>query len=136
VGPHWDINSRPFATAEGGDPAAALSKALDTYAEMNNYLTTLATGMLAGLGLFLTSRPKQRYAARDFWPAAVSAFSVCVSLYWGYISSQNIEWAIENSVGSLDLDKMQWPRLLQCFTMLTGVIFFADFVRRDVTRVD
>lgn len=128
------INLKPFVVAQGGDPAAALSKALDAYAAMNNLLTTLSTGLLAGLGLFLTSRPKQRYDARELWPAAISALCVCVSLYWGYISSQNVEWAIENSIGSLDLDKIQLPRQLQCFAMLLGVVFFADFVRRDVVK--
>jgi hypothetical protein len=129
------INSRPYVLAQGGDPATALSSALDAYAAMNNLLTTLSTGLLAGLGLFLTSRPKQHYAAREFWPAAMSGVCVCVSLYWAYISSQNVEWAIENSVGTLDLDKIQWPRQLQCLAMLLGVVFFADFVRRDLTKV-
>jgi len=130
------INSRPYALGQGGDPATALSNALNAYAAMTNLLTTLATGLLAGLGLFLTSRPKQHYAPQEFWPAAMSAVCVCVSLYWAYISSQNVEWAIENSVGSLDLDKIQWPRQLQCLSMLLGVIFFADFVRRDLTKVN
>jgi hypothetical protein len=61
---------------------------------------------------------------------------VCVSLYWAYVSSQNVEWAIENSVGTLDLDKIQMPRQLQCLAMLLGVVFFADFVRRDLTKVN
>jgi hypothetical protein len=70
------------------------------------------------------------------WPAAISAVCVCVSLYWGYISSQNVEWAIETIGENLGLDQIQLPRQLQCFTMLLGVVFFADFVRRDLTRVD
>jgi hypothetical protein len=130
------INSQPYVIAQGGDPAMALSRALDAYAAMNNLLTTLATGLLAGLGLFLTSRPKRHYAPREFWPAAMSAVCVCVSLYWAYVSSQNVEWAIENSVGTLDLDKIQMPRQLQCLAMLLGVVFFADFVRRDLTKVN
>ena len=130
------INSRPFVVAQATDQEEALSKSLDAYTAMNNLLTTLATGLLAGLGLFLTSRPKRRYPARDLWPAAISAVCVCVSLYWGYISSQNVEWAIETIGEILGLDQIQLPRQLQCFTMLLGVVFFADFVRRDLTRVD
>jgi hypothetical protein len=130
------INSRPYVLGQGGDPAAALNSALGAYAAMNNLLTTLSTGLLAGLGLFLTGRPKQHYSPREFWPAAMSGVCVCVSLYWAYISSQNIEWAIENSVGTLDVDKIQWPRQLQCLAMLLGVVFFADFVRRDLTKVN
>jgi hypothetical protein len=130
------INSRPYVLAQGGDPTTALSSALNAYAAMNNLLTTLSTGMLAGLGLFLTGKPKRQYAPGEIWPAAMSAVCVCVSLYWAYISSQNVEWAIENSVGTLDLDKIQLPRQLQCLSILLGVIFFADFVRRDLTKVD
>jgi hypothetical protein len=132
------IYSRPFVVgvAQSGDPAAALGKALDAYAALGNYLTTLSTGLLAALGLFLTSRSKQRFAVREFWPAAVSGVFVCISLYWGYISSQNVEWAIENSIGSLGLESIQLPRQLQCLTILLGVVFFADFLRRDLTRGD
>jgi uncharacterized membrane protein len=129
------INSRPFVIAQATDPTA-LSKAQDAYAAVNNLLITLATGLLAGLGLFVTSRGKRRYSLRQFWPAIVSAVCVCASLYWGYISSQNVEWAIESSIGTLDCAMIQMPRQLQFLSMALGVLFFADFVRRDLTRVD
>jgi hypothetical protein len=129
------INSRPFVIAQATDPTA-LSKAQDAYAAVNNLLITLATGLLAGLGLFVTSRGKQRYSLRQFWPAIVSAVCVCSSLYWGYISSQNVEWAIESSIGTLDCAMIQMPRQMQFLSMALGVLFFADFVRRDLTRVD
>jgi hypothetical protein len=118
------------------DDAAALSKAEDAYAAVGNLLTTLATGLLAALGLFLTSAQKQRDLAGELWPAALSALCVCLSIYFGYISSQNVGWAIEYSIPTLDLPKIQWPRELQFYALLLGVFFFADFVRRDRTKVD
>jgi hypothetical protein len=132
------IDSSPFVLVPGPDPLGALSKSLDAYTAMNSLLTTLSTGLLAGLGLFLTGSPKKRYPMRDFWPAALSAVCVCDSLYWGYISSQNVEWAIENVNENLNLglDLIQRPRELQCLMMLLGVVFFADFVRRDSIKVD
>jgi hypothetical protein len=130
------VNTRPFVVAQAPDQNTALSKSLDAYMAMNNLLTTLTTGLLAGLGLFLTGRPKKNYPVGDLWPAALCAVCACVSLYWGYVSSQNVEWAIETIGENLGLDQIQLPRQLQCFTMLLSVIFFADFVRRDLTKVD
>jgi len=129
------INSKPFFVAPAGDQTA-LSRALDSYAAVGNLLTTLATGLLAAMGWLITIKPKQRSPARGLWPAAAGAVCACLSVYFGYISSQNAQWAIENSIGTLDIDKMQWPRQLQFLTLLLGVFFFADFVRRDWTKVD
>jgi hypothetical protein len=128
------INNLPYVL--GPTDEKALSKAWDAYAAVNTLLTTLGTGLLAGLGLFLTSKPRQHHPMRELWPAVVSALCVCLSLYWGYISSQNLEWAIEYSVGTLDLYKIQVPRELQFLMILLGVVFFADFVRRDRTTVN
>jgi hypothetical protein len=129
------IDNLPYSVAAPDDPAA-LSKAQDAYASVGNLLTSLATGLLAALGLFLTSAPKQRNPARELWPATLSALCVCLSVYFGYISSQNVGWAIEYSIPTLDLPKIQWPRELQVYAILLGVFFFADFVRRDWTKGD
>jgi len=129
------INSRPYFVAAAGDQSA-LSKALDSYAGVGNLLTTLATGLLAAMGWLLTSRPKKSSPERGLWPATAGAVCACLSIYFGYISSQNAQWAIENSIPTLDIDKMQWPRQLQFLALLLGVFFFADFVRRDWTKVD
>ncbi|HUK16051.1 MAG TPA: hypothetical protein VLW65_06530 [Bryobacteraceae bacterium] len=129
------INNKAYTIPPPDDPAA-LSKAEDAYAAVGNLLTTLATGLLAALGLFLTSTPKQRDRERELWPATLSALCVCLSVYFGYISSQNVGWAIEYSIPTLDLPKIQWPRELQFYAILLGVFFFADFVRRDRTKVD
>lgn len=129
------INEKPYFLPSVTDPAA-LSKAQDAYAAVNNLLTTLSTGLLAALGLFLTSRPKKRYPSRDVWLAVTSAVCVCISLYWGYVSAQNVEWAIESSISTLDIAKIQWPRQLQFYAMVLGVFFFADFLRRDLSKVE
>ena len=129
------INSRPYVVIPAGD-STALGKAVDTYSAVGNLLTTLATGLLAAIGWFFTSRPKKRYFVRELWPAIAGALCACLSIYFGYISSQNVQWAIENSFGTLDLPKLQLPRQLQFFGLLLSVFLFADFVRRDWTKVD
>lgn len=129
------INGLPYILPLSSDPVA-LGKAQDAYAAVNNLLTTLATGLLAALGLFLTSRPKRHEPAREVWLAVISAVCVCISLYWGFISAQNVEWAIEGSIPTLEVPKIQWPRQLQFYSMVLGVFFFADFLRRDLTKAD
>ena len=127
------IDNLPYSVPPPDDPAA-LSKAQDAYASVGNLLTSLATGLLAALGLFLTSTPKHRTPERELWPASLSALCVGLSVYFGYVSSQNVGWAIEYSIPTLDLPKIQWPRELQVYAILLGVFFFADFVRRDWTQ--
>lgn len=129
------INGATYASVTA-DNLAAFEKSVDTYEAVDNLLTTLATGLLAALGFLLTSRPTQRYAGQAFWPAAASALCACVSLYWGYISSQNVEWAIERQAGTLDIVTLQWPRQLQFVSMLLGVIFLADLVRRTLVKMN
>jgi hypothetical protein len=59
-----------------------------------------------------------------------------LSIIFGYVGSENLEWALEYSVGTLELPKLQLPRWFQFYTLLLSVFFFADFVRRDWTKVD
>ena len=68
------IDSKPDVLAPVTD-TAAWSKALDTYAATGNLLITLATGVLAGIGWFFTSKPKKQYSARDIWPAIVEPYA-------------------------------------------------------------
>jgi hypothetical protein len=133
------VNTRPLPEEVSvWDPSSseAVSKAYDAYAAVNNLLITLATGLLAALGLFFTSSQKRRTITQSLWSASASALFVCVSLYWGYVSSQNVEWAIEYSVPTLGIPKLQWPRILQCSSILLGVFFFAVFLLRDFVKVD
>lgn len=122
------------ALRKAANDAAALSKAQDAYAALGNLLTTLATGLLASLGVFFTRTKND--SARVLWPAVLSALSVCISVYFGYISSQNIAWAIESQIPTINLPKLQVPRQLQFFSLVAGVFFYAEFLRRDRTRVD
>ncbi|HTB15386.1 MAG TPA: hypothetical protein VK752_27640 [Bryobacteraceae bacterium] len=131
------INGLPFTfTAWDPEAAAGLSKAFDAYSAVTNLFTTLGTGLLTAMGLFLTSNRKQRYDGGPLWLAFASALCVCVSIYWGYISSQNVEWAIEGGYPSLDIPKLQWPKRMQGCSILAGVFFFAIFLILDFTKED
>lgn len=129
------VDTRRYFVGTPADPEA-LAKAADIYAGMVTLLTTLATGLLAGMGWFFTKRPKRGDAERDLWPAISGASCACLSIVFGYVGSENLEWAIEYSVGTLDLPKLQWPKWFQFYTLLLSVFFFVDFVRRNWTKVD
>src|SRR6516164_10212417 len=70
------INSRNttffFAEPSADLAAAALNKAWDAYAATGSLLTGLATTLLTGLGLLLTTAPKRHNRPRELWPAKVS----------------------------------------------------------------
>jgi hypothetical protein len=134
------INTRPYffepMDEAAGSHAAALSKAQDAYAAVSNLLTTLATGLLASLGIFFTRMTNRRDLARVLWPAVLSALCVCLSVYFGYISSQNVGWAIEFQIPTMNVPKLQVPRQLQFFSLVAGVYLYAEFLRRNRSTVD
>ena len=130
------LNTRPYVVPVAAVPVTdALSKAQDAHAAVGNLLTTLATGLFAAFGVFLTRTPKHRLSTGQVWLAGLSVFFIFLSLYFGFIGSQNLIWAIEYSVG-LELAKLQWPRQLQFYSLIVAVFLFADFVRRDLRASD
>jgi hypothetical protein len=129
------LNARPYIVETVTDPAA-LSKAQDAHAAVGNLLTTLATGLFAGFGAYLTRIPKLRLSAGQRWRASLSILFIILSLYFGYIASQNLVWAVESSIGTLHHPKLQWPRGLQFYSIILGVLFFADFAWRDLMARD
>ncbi|MFY9728851.1 MAG: hypothetical protein WB579_25535 [Bryobacteraceae bacterium] len=128
------VNDRPYPTAPESPPE--LDKAVDAYEGINNLLITLGTGLLGAMGFLLTSKPKQHYSLREMWPAILSAVCVGLSLYFGYVSYQNVEFVLLNSVGTLDTDLVQWPKAAHFYTLLAGVFFFADFMMQDLGKAD
>ncbi|MGB9459179.1 MAG: hypothetical protein ABSB23_07085 [Bryobacteraceae bacterium] len=128
------VNTRPYPVAPDSEPE--LDKAVDAYEGINNLLITLGTGLLGAMGFLLTTKPRQHYRLREMWPAVLSAVCVGLSLYFGYVSYQNVEFVLLNSVGTLDIDLVQWPKAAHFYTLLAGVFFFADFVMQDLGKGD
>jgi hypothetical protein len=123
------VNTHPYA-AGTPDNEGSFEKAVDAYQNVNSLLTTLATGLLAALGFLLINRPGRPFSAWDFWWAATSALCACVSLYWGYVSSQNVQVALEFQSLTLDLPTLQFPRQFQFYSVVLGVICLAHFAMR------
>jgi hypothetical protein len=133
---YW-INYHSDFASPTNDTSDAFGKAIEAYQTAISMLTTLATGLLAALGFILINRPIQRYARLEFLWAAGSALCACVSLYWGYESSQNIVSAIEGP-GPLTVEMpiLQHPREFQFYSMLLGVILVAHFMIRTLIKVN
>jgi hypothetical protein len=114
------------------------SKALDVYADEANNLTSLATGVLAGLGWFFTRTSNQSYKAREVWPALATAVCACLSVFFGFVLSQNLAFAHEFSVDPYDGAQLglSLPRYFQFYGLLLSVFFFAELVRRNWRRVE
>jgi len=128
------VNSRPYPTAPESQPE--LDKAVDAYEGINNLLITLGTGLLGAMGFLFINKPRRTYRFRDTWPAILSAIFVGLSLYFGYVSYQNVEFVLLNSVGTLDIELVQWPKAAHFYTLLAGVFFFADFVMQDMSNAN
>jgi hypothetical protein len=129
------INTEKYASITPDDPGSFV-QAMDAYQQVINLLTTLATGLLAALGFLLINRPGQQYSAWDFWWAATSALFACVSLYWGYVSSQNVQVALEAQSLTLDIPILQRPRQLQFSSMVLGVVCVAHFAMKTLIKME
>ena len=115
--------------------SAGVERAMEAYQTSTNILVTLATGLIGGLGFLIANRSTERYALRIFWPAAVSALCACDSLYWGYLSEQDLEWAMEVQLPTLGVTILHVTRQIEAGSLLLGVVFFADFVRLNMIGV-
>ena len=118
------------------NPAPELDQAVEAYENLNNLLITLGTGMLGAMGFLLTSKPKDHYSPRILWAAGSSAACVGVSMYFGYLSYQNLQFVLTYSVGTLNTGLVEWPKAFHFYTLLGGAFFFADFVAQHLSKAD
>jgi hypothetical protein len=132
------INQYPYSFAPertAVEKKAAQSEALDSYKDIGNLLITLATGILAGIGWFLVNRPKRRCATFEFLMALAVMFFACLSIYCGYLGSQNLTFCIDQSL-PVGVAVLQMPRRFQLVGLLLSVFFFAIFLGWDLTEAE
>ena len=129
------LGSMPFA-APLPDQQTILElqkKQIDTWSEMNKLLVALATATIGAVGGFLVHRDKDaRLTPRQRRRAALSWFWCAASLYFGYLSYQQIAWML--GIGFFDAHnpRLWWPARAQFWTFLAAVVLFADFVYSSV----
>jgi hypothetical protein len=105
--------------------------AVQAAADTTSLLTTLATALLAALGLLLTNRNENRPKLRHRWSALLTAASAGISLYYGYVKHLYLLTMINSSC--FDPHKFSFVRAnyLQFYPLLVGFFFLADFVFHD-----
>ena len=129
------LGSMPFTAAMPGpqEMIEFQKKQIETWAEMNKLLIAMATATIGAVGAFLVNRDKaatltalqrRRAAASWLWSAA--------SLYFGYLSYQQVTWML--GVGFFDShnSRLWWPSRAQFWSFLISVVIFADFVYGSV----
>lgn len=109
-----------------GDLSAIQAKQIDIYVQVTQQLFTLATLMLAGVGLFSPQKHEKLLHARS-WPLVVVAVLTSLSMYIGYLSLNATVWMLSKPFFNLQTPYLHSLRLLQFWTFAISVLFFAWF---------
>lgn len=104
-------------------------KQLDTWAEMNKLLITLATLTIGAIGGFMVHRDKaSALPARAMRRAAASWIFCALSIYFGYLSYHEAAWLLSLGAFNSYYPRLWWPAHAQFWAFLISVLLFADFV--------
>jgi hypothetical protein len=109
-----------------GDLSAIQAKQVDIYVQVTQQLFTLATLMLAGVGLFNPQRQAKSPQDRS-WPLVIVAAFTALSMYFGYLSLNATVWMLSRQFFNLQSPYLHSLRLLQFLTFAISVFFFAWF---------
>ncbi len=122
----WRLSHLSFAERVlGSDLTAIQAKQVDIYVQVTQQLFTLATLMLAGVGLF-TSEREQRIRG-PLWPPVLVAIFTAFSMYFGYLSLNATVWMLSKDFLNFETPVLHYLRLAQFWTFGASVILFAWF---------
>jgi hypothetical protein len=125
------LGSTPFVEAM---PSQELStefqkKQIETWAEMNKLLIELATLVVGAISGFVVHRDKKApLPAAQRRKVTVSWILCGASLYFGYLSYQQVTWMLSLGFFNAHHPRLWWPMQGQFWTFLFSVIVFADFI--------
>lgn len=111
-------------------------KQLDAFLNMNSLLTTLGTALLGAVG-FLMVRGRKTSSPTHLWAGFGSAICAMLSLYFGYQAYQDILYMFQ--YGTFDLltnTVIEQDRHAHFYTLLLGVVLFADFAFHELSQED
>jgi hypothetical protein len=123
-----------FFSSSSGAPSQWQQMGVQAVSETNSLLTTLATGLLAALGLLLNNPGRNRAKPRHLWSAFLCAVGAGLSLYFGYVSHLHLLWMIKNDTFDPYSIVYILPSHFQFYTLLAGAFFFADFAVHDLNE--
>lgn len=109
---------------------------IGAYLEINRLLTTLGTTLLGAVFYLLFSGGKTLAWKRRKWAAMLGTIFVAVSIFFGYVAYLFIISILQNGNCDISRSYPHWAQQAHFYTFLLGVVFFADFTYRNLTRED
>lgn len=132
------VDDMPFHVPVDKELILELQKRqLDTWAEMNKLLITLATATAGAVGGFMLNRDKASPLSREQRRRAGASWMFCaLSLYFGYLSYHEAMWMLRFGVFDSFNPRVWWPARAQFWTFLVSIIIFADFIYGSIRDKD
>jgi hypothetical protein len=114
------------------DPTGWQKLGIQADSDRTNLLTTLATGLLGGLGLLLFNRGSERPKPRYLWSAILSALGAGVSLFFGFVAHTFLAAMLDAEY--FDAHGSGRPIVVQFGALMGGAFFLAYFAFHDLTE--
>lgn len=107
------------------------TKQLDIFLEINKLLTTLASAAIAATAGFFTGK-------RAANTKRLTAVWVCfgLSLYAGFVTSQQVVWMLDKRFFNLYYPGIVWPSRIQFWGFLIGMLLLAEVVHHSIREKD
>lgn len=123
------LSSFKFAAAITDNSAEFQKKQVDSFMEMNKLLITLATLSIGGITAFVVQRDKALKLSPPQLRRVIASWTLCAaSLYFGYLSYQQVTWELYWGFFDPYNSHLWWPARAQFWTFLSSVVVFADFI--------
>lgn len=123
------LSSFKFAAAITDNSAEFQRKQVDSFMEVNKLLITLATLSIGGITGFVLQRDKALKLSQPQLRRVIASWTLCAaSLYFGYLSYQQVTWELYWGFFDPYNSHLWWPARAQFWTFLSSVVVFADFI--------
>lgn len=123
------LSSFKFAAAITDNSAEFQKKQVDSFMEVNKLLITLATISIGGITGFVLQRDKALKLSQPQLRRVIASWTLCAaSLYFGYLSYQQVTWELYWGFFDPYNSHLWWPARAQFWTFLSSVVVFADFI--------
>jgi hypothetical protein len=123
------LSSFKFAEGLTDNAAEYQRKQVDSFMEVNKLLITLATVSIGGITGFVLQRDKALKLSQPQLRRVIASWALCAaSLYFGYLSYQQVTWELYWGFFDPYNSHLWWPARAQFWTFLSSVVVFADFI--------
>jgi hypothetical protein len=103
------------------------TKQLDVFLEVNKLMTTLAAAAIAATAGFFSGQ-----RAADTRRLAVVWIALGLSLYAGFVTSQQVIWMLDKRFFNLYYAGIVWPSRIQFWGFLIGMLMLAEVVHHSI----